>query len=270
MKQHINIAINGFGRIGRSLFRLLIDNPKIDVVAINDVADAQTLAHLLKYDSIHGKLDRKVNYDSEAIYVGDKPIILTSKIEKETDFKSFLLKTVNIEKVIKLLNKTDLKAVHLIHKKEEKLLKHLFKKLRVVTAAGGMVFNDKDEILFIYRKKRWDLPKGKTEKNETIEASAIREVEEETGVEGLKVTKFLQKTYHIFKRKGRFRLKVTYWYEMRTSYEGELRPETKEGIEKAKWKDLKKSQKALQKSYANIKLLFTDEYLTRNSKDRVA
>ena len=73
--------------------------------------------------------------------------------------------------------------MNLYHEKEEKLLKHLFKKLRVVTAAGGMVLNDKDEILFIYRKKRWDLPKGKTEKNETIESSAIREVEEETGVE---------------------------------------------------------------------------------------
>ena len=95
-------------------------------------------------------------------------------------------------------------------------------------------------------------------------------MEEETGVEGLKVTKFLQKTYHIFKRKGRYRLKVTHWYEMRTSYDGELRPETKEGIEKAKWKDLKKSKKALQKSYANIKLLFSEKFLTGHSKDRVA
>ncbi|MDX1718859.1 MAG: NUDIX domain-containing protein [Salegentibacter mishustinae] len=204
------------------------------------------------------------------VFVNDVPLILSTKKDLGENYVSLPIKKVRIKRIIKKINKGELLYVNLYHEKEEKLLKHLFKKLRVVTAAGGMVLNDKDEILFIYRKKRWDLPKGKTEKNETIESSAIREVEEETGVEGLKVTKFLQKTYHIFKRKGRYRLKVTHWYEMRTSYEGELRPETKEGIEKAKWKDLKKSQKALQKSYANIKLLFPEKYLTGHSKDRVA
>jgi ADP-ribose pyrophosphatase YjhB (NUDIX family) len=204
------------------------------------------------------------------VFVNDIPLILSTKKDLGENYVSLPIKKVRIKRIIKKISKGELLYVNLYHEKEEKLLKHLFKKLRVVTAAGGMVLNDKDEILFIYRKKRWDLPKGKTEKNETIESSAIREVEEETGVEGLKVTKFLQKTYHIFKRKGRYRLKVTHWYEMRTSYEGELRPETKEGIEKAKWKDLKKSQKALQKSYANIKLLFSEKYLTGHSKDRVA
>jgi len=204
------------------------------------------------------------------VFVNDVPLILSTKKDLGENYVSLPIKKVRIKRIIKKIINGELLYVNLYHEKEEKLLKHLFKKLRVVTAAGGMVINDKDEILFIYRKKRWDLPKGKTEKNETIEASAIREVEEETGVEGLKVTKFLQKTYHIFKRKGRYRLKVTHWYEMRTSYDGELRPETKEGIEKAKWKDLKKSQKALQKSYANIKLLFSEKYLTGHSKDRVA
>ncbi|PKD18261.1 NUDIX hydrolase [Salegentibacter salinarum] len=204
------------------------------------------------------------------VFVNDIPLILSTKKDFGENYVSLPIKKVRIKRIIKKISKGELLYVNLYHEKEEKLLKHLFKKLRVVTAAGGMVLNDKDEILFIYRKKRWDLPKGKTEKNETIEASAIREVEEETGVEGLQVTKFLQKTYHIFKRKGRYRLKVTHWYEMRTSYEGELRPETKEGIEKAKWKDLKKSQKALQKSYANIKLLFSEKYLARQSEDRVA
>ena len=204
------------------------------------------------------------------VFVNDVPLILSTKKDLGENYVSLPIKKVRIKRIIKKISKGELLYVNLYHEKEEELLKHLFKKLRVVTAAGGMVLNDKDEILFIYRKKRWDLPKGKTEKNETIESSAIREVEEETGVEGLKVTKFLQKTYHIFKRKGRYRLKVTHWYEMRTSYEGELRPETKEGIEKAKWKDLKKSQKALQKSYANIKLLFSEKYLTGHSKDRVA
>lgn len=74
MKQHINIAINGFGRIGRSLFRLLIDNPMINVVAINDIADTKTLAHLLKYDSIHGKLAYEISHEEDAIIVNNKRI----------------------------------------------------------------------------------------------------------------------------------------------------------------------------------------------------
>ena len=85
------------------------------------------------------------------IYVGDKPIILTTQVERETNFKSFLLKSVNIGKVIKTLNNTDLKAVHLIHKNEKKLLKHFLKLLPNVIAGGGKVYNNNNEILFIYR-----------------------------------------------------------------------------------------------------------------------
>ena len=73
------------------------------------------------------------------IYVGDKPIILTTKVEKETDFKSFLLKSVNIGKVIRTLNNTDLKAVHLVHKNPNKLLKKFLRLLPVVEAGGGKI-----------------------------------------------------------------------------------------------------------------------------------
>jgi len=66
------IAINGFGRIGRNLFRLLIDHPSIEIVAINDIADNRTMAHLLKYDSIHGVLPFTVSYDENSIIVNGK------------------------------------------------------------------------------------------------------------------------------------------------------------------------------------------------------
>ena len=189
------------------------------------------------------------------IYVGDKPIILTTKVEKEIDFKSYLLKSVNIGKVIKTLNNTDLKAVHLIHKNEDKLLKRFLKLLPTVVAGGGKVYNSKNEILFIYRNDKWDLPKGKAERKETIEETAIREVEEETGVEGLKITKPLPTTYHIFKRNGKHRIKVTYWFEMTTDFEGKLLPQENEGITNVEWLDDKASLKALENSYANIRIL---------------
>ncbi|HEY0046354.1 MAG TPA: type I glyceraldehyde-3-phosphate dehydrogenase, partial [Flavobacterium sp.] len=68
----IKIAINGFGRIGRNLFRLLLDHPQIEVVAINDISDARTMAHLLKYDSIHGVLQQDCTFDEKSIIVGGK------------------------------------------------------------------------------------------------------------------------------------------------------------------------------------------------------
>ncbi|WP_417866004.1 NUDIX hydrolase [Xanthomarina gelatinilytica] len=187
------------------------------------------------------------------VFVNDKPIILTTKVEKEKGFKNYSLKTVNLNKVVKELNKTSLKEVRLIHENEEKLLKKFLKKLPNVVAGGGKAFNEKGDILFIYRNDKWDLPKGKTEKKESIEKTALREVEEETGVKNLEIVKPLETTYHIFKRNGRNRIKITYWFEMKTSYSGKLEPEETEGITKVAWLNKEEAKKALENSYANIK-----------------
>ncbi|WP_136479938.1 NUDIX hydrolase [Cognatitamlana onchidii] len=189
------------------------------------------------------------------IFVGDKPIILTSKVERETNFKNYLLKTVNLPKVIRKLNASDLQEVRLIHKNEDKLLKKFLKKLPNVVAGGGKVFNQNGDVLFIYRNDKWDLPKGKAERNETIEETAIREVSEETGVSGLQITKPLEVTYHIFKRNGRYKIKVTYWFEMKTDFNGKLYPQENEGITKVAWLNEGEVLKALDNSYANIKQL---------------
>ncbi|WP_026933682.1 NUDIX hydrolase [Christiangramia echinicola] len=204
------------------------------------------------------------------VFVNDIPIIISTQKEIGEKYTSFPLKTVRLKKVIRKILKGKLMYVNLYHPDEAKLLKFLLKKMKVVTAAGGMVINPEKEILFIYRNNRWDLPKGKTEKNESIEESAIREVEEETGVRNLEIKRFITRTYHVFKRKGKLRLKETYWYEMYTEFDGELIPEQSEGIKKAKWKNFEKSQKALKKSYANIKMLFPEKYLAGKSEDRVA
>jgi len=193
------------------------------------------------------------------VFVNDKPIVLTTKVEAEEGFKNYLLSKVRIGKVIKVLNKTSLPKVHLIGKKEDKLLKKFLKKLPNVVAGGGKVYNSKGEILFIYRNDKWDLPKGKAERNETIEETAIREVEEETGVKGLEIVKPLESTYHIFKRNGRHKIKITHWFEMKTTYVGELNPEESEGITKVAWLNEAESQKALGNSYANIKSLIEGE-----------
>jgi len=204
------------------------------------------------------------------VFVNDIPIILSTEKVIGSKYESIPIKSVKLKKLIKRLYDGEQLYINLYHKKEAKLIKHLRKKLKVYVAGGGLVYNDKKEILFIYRNGRWDLPKGKIEKGEDIEGCAIREVEEETGISGLEIIKPLEITYHVFKRNGKYCLKETFWFEMRSSYKGELVPQAKEGIKKAKWKNFEKSQKALNKSYENIKLLFPKEYLTQHPNDRVA
>ena len=141
------------------------------------------------------------------IFVNDKPIILTTKAHKEDGVKNYLLSEVNLVKVIKKLGASNLKQINLVGKKEHKLLKKFLKKLPNVTAGGGKVYNDDGKILFIFRNNKWDLPKGKAEGKEHIEETAVREVEEETGVEDLEIVKQIDTTYHIFKRQGKYKIK---------------------------------------------------------------
>ncbi len=204
------------------------------------------------------------------VFVKDIPIILSTKKNIGKKYISIPLKEVKLKQLIEQITNGAILYVNIYHKNEEKLERFLRKKIQVIEAAGGLVYNSKQEILFIYRNKRWDLPKGGLEKGETYQEAAIREVEEETGVKNLEIKKFITKTYHIFKRNGKYKLKITYWFEMFTPYKGKLTPQTNEDIEKVKWKNFEKSQKALQKSYENIKLLFPKEYLTTHPNDRVS
>lgn len=107
------IAINGFGRIGRNLFRLILNHPSIEVVAINDIADAKTMSHLIKYDSIHGVLKDRVSYTSNSIVINDKSYLYFSKKEiKNLDWKKL-----NIDIVVEATGKfktTELLNQHII------------------------------------------------------------------------------------------------------------------------------------------------------------
>jgi ADP-ribose pyrophosphatase YjhB (NUDIX family) len=189
------------------------------------------------------------------VFVNDKPIILTSEISVEKLYKTYPLKYVDLPKVFRDLKRKAIEGVFLYYKNEDKLLKKFLKKFPNVIAGGGKVYNEKGKVLFIFRNDKWDLPKGRIENNETIEEGAIREVEEETGVKDLTITKPLEITYHIFKRNSRYKIKITHWFEMHTCYNGELRPEATEGITKVKWLGKKKQAKALNNSYANIREL---------------
>jgi glyceraldehyde 3-phosphate dehydrogenase len=102
-----NIGINGFGRIGRRLTRLLSERTDIKIVAINDLSDAKTLSHLLKYDSVHGVCNKEIGYDSEHILIGKQKIPLTNNTHpKETNWYKY-----NVDIVIECSGKFKTKEV---------------------------------------------------------------------------------------------------------------------------------------------------------------
>lgn len=192
------------------------------------------------------------------VFVNDKPLFLTNKIEKETDFQLFLLDSVDIDKIIIKYFQNKIQKAFLYHPNEKEILKKIKEKIPVQKAGGGLVYNLRGEVLFIFRNGKWDLPKGGIERNEVIEDTAIREVEEETGVTGLKIERKLQKTYHIFKRNGKYKLKITHWFEMRTDFEGEMIGQLEEGIEKVVWLNKEEIPEVLENSYENIRLLIEE------------
>ncbi len=116
----VRVAINGFGRIGRRVFRLLLDHPTIQVVAINDLADAKTLAHLLKYDSIHGRLKRTVsNNDTQLIFDGTAIPLLNKNHPRDVNWIPYNVDIV-IEATGKFKTKNDL--IHHINNGASKVI----------------------------------------------------------------------------------------------------------------------------------------------------
>ena len=195
------------------------------------------------------------------VFVNDKPFFLTNQIVKETDFKMFLLESTDIKKLVINMYNNKIKKCYLYYPDEKAMFKKLKEKIPVQRAGGGLVYNKKGEVLFIFRNGKWDLPKGGKEKKEKMKLTAMREVEEETGVNLLNITKKLQKTYHIFNRNGIYKLKITHWYEMQSDYEGIPVGQAEEGIEKVAWLNPEQIKEALLNSYENIKLLFEEEKL---------
>lgn len=186
------------------------------------------------------------------VFVNQDVIILTSEIPFGKKINLYDLKKKSLDEIISLVKKHH--KIFLFHKNSEKLVSTFQKKIKVVKAGGGIVKNINDETLFIYRRNKWDLPKGKMDKGETIDQTALREVKEETGIKNLSIIDFKMNTYHVFKKGKEYRLKETSWFNMLSTHEGSFSPESQEGITKVVWKSNKKIKK-IKNTFPNIKLL---------------
>ncbi len=135
---------------------------------------------------------------------------------------------------------------------------HFFSFFKIIEAAGGVVKNENNEILVIFRNGKWDLPKGKIEKDkETFKQAAIREVQEETGLKTLNITGKLMTTYHLYFKKERMVLKPTYWFEMFAESSNRLTPAETENISMVAWVKKEDLPGILSNTYNSLKELFS-------------
>jgi 8-oxo-dGTP pyrophosphatase MutT (NUDIX family) len=154
-----------------------------------------------------------------------------------------------------MLYEMQVESIHaavFFHPDLEELKNAFWKKFKVLQAAGGLVENEKNEILMIYRRGHWDLPKGKLDDNESLEECAIREVMEETGLKKVKLVSPLLTTYHTYHEGTKHILKESYWYKMEAASDQGLTPQTEEDITEIKWKNLKGINKVLKEAYPSI------------------
>jgi 8-oxo-dGTP pyrophosphatase MutT (NUDIX family) len=177
------------------------------------------------------------------IYFEDKPVFLCDEITPEIDEYRhhpdavFIdeLSTAAINSLLHEIKKPRFHAAIIFDTNFSKLKTDFFNHFELIKAGGGLVKNENDEILMIFRRGKWDLPKGKLDEGETLEECAKREVEEETGLHQLTLIKPLLITYHTYHLFGKHNLKETHWYLMKAGGNEKLIPQTEEEISEIVW-----------------------------------
>jgi 8-oxo-dGTP pyrophosphatase MutT (NUDIX family) len=179
------------------------------------------------------------------VYINNKPVIFTDdlnfhEMEPGIQILNSPGKETLREAVDSFFNETGLQKLIIAGKSTEKLFSRFSSLFILTEAAGGLVYNTSGQYLFIFRRGFWDLPKGKVETGESVMNTAYREVEEETGISNLSVTRSLGCTYHAYKEAEVQILKQTYWFEMKSKITRTPIPQKSEDITHANW--LEKSE----------------------------
>ncbi|MBU8892054.1 MAG: NUDIX domain-containing protein [Bacteroidales bacterium] len=192
----------------------------------------------------------KVFYNDRTVFFTDDKQNYTENSENKIHYfrnKKLLKSALNT-----FINNSEINNLYVIAKNTERVFRKYIRIYKLIEAAGGLVITNDKKALFIYRRGKWDLPKGKLEKNENPETGAIREVEEECGLSNLLITKLLEITYHTYTLKGKSILKRTYWYEMYHDGNQEPVPQTEEEITDAVWLGSDNYYKILHNTYPSI------------------
>lgn len=191
------------------------------------------------------------------IYINDKQLIFANESSLATKWKvnsAILSESVDLifnNDFTKLLEAHPTTIINTLE--PEKSFKKFSKNLKLIEAAGGIVYDKNEEnILFIFRREKWDLPKGKVDEGENIEDAAWREVSEECGIHSHKIISLFDVTYHIYFFKNEWVLKKTYWYNMKCADVEALTPQAEEDITAIEWISKNNLDKVKSNTYAMI------------------
>ncbi len=195
-------------------------------------------------------------------FINDKPLIICKEIPKESRFFGFdEFEYQKPDKLLELVRKVEEQSTKgglLICDDPAMVLNQLKSNFTCIKAGGGIVYNADGNLLLMKRLGKWDLPKGKIDAGETVEEGAIREVEEECGINELSIINYFKNTYHTYKIQGHRFLKISHWYTMNTTFKGELIPQLEENITEVKWEDPANIDPETLDTYESIRELLFD------------
>lgn len=195
------------------------------------------------------------------IYFGDKPLFLCDELDNTIDpfvhhDDAVFIDELDAHTVKSMIHEMQQAKIHagvFLHPDLKELQKAFWKKFTVIQAAGGLVMNEQNEILMIFRRGKWDLPKGKLDRGEKLEECAVREVQEETGLQKIQLQSPLLITYHTYHEGTKFILKESHWYTMLATGSETLVPQTEEDIHEITWAKQDEISKYLQNTFPSIK-----------------
>jgi 8-oxo-dGTP pyrophosphatase MutT (NUDIX family) len=199
------------------------------------------------------------------IYFNEKPLFLCDRMTDEISVyahhdDAVLIDEFSPHAVNAMVHEMRQAKVHagiFVHSDLAALKKAFWKKFLIIQAGGGLVANDKEEYLFMFRRGKWDLPKGKLDPGETLEQCAVREVGEETGLHKVQLEALLLTTYHTYDESGHHILKETYWYRMKAADGQQPVPQQEEQITELRWVTHSGMGELLKNTYPSISDVIT-------------
>jgi 8-oxo-dGTP pyrophosphatase MutT (NUDIX family) len=199
------------------------------------------------------------------VFVNNKPLIFIQHVSHEQIVEGdHVVHRSKINDIFSFIKEFEgdqiIKRIFLVDENVDAMWQEFKNYYKQIYAAGGIVKNKHNELLYIFRTGRWDLPKGKVEGLEHIEQTAIREVEEECGISKLNITNHLPATYHTYETRESDVLKTTYWFEMYCDDESEPVPQTEEGIEKVCWLPASSLPDVFKNTFSSIEDLLREYY----------
>lgn len=201
------------------------------------------------------------------IYFGDTPLFLTDELDAEMqeimhhDDGVYMdeLSNSGVKSMIHEMRDPRRHAGVYFHERLDELKKAFWKHFTVIQAAGGLVRNDQQETLMIFRRGKWDLPKGKLDAGETLEQCALREVEEETGIRDTRLIGPLTTTYHVYDEFGKHILKESHWFTMHSPGRQLPVAQAEEQITGIEWANRERVAALLNQTYPLIRDILTTD-----------